>query len=128
MSVRNLLTLNAVLVALVSLITLLVPTFFLQLNGLDVSQSTTNLVRAFGAVTLGYAVTSWLLRWVPPSAARRAFLLGAAVGYLVFAVVNVVNILALAGQATQMGWVIFALNLVLGSLFLITGIREPFMR
>jgi len=125
--IRNLLTFNAVLVAVVSLTTLLAPTFFLQTNGLDLTQSTINLQRAFGAVASGYAVASWLLREQTASPARRAFLLGAGASYLVFAVVNVVNILSLP-QASPIGWGFFALNLVLGAVFVYCGYRDPHLR
>jgi hypothetical protein len=125
--IRNLLTFNAILVAVVSLTSLLAPTFFLQTNGLDITQSTINLQRAFGAVAIGYAVASWLLREQTSSQARRAFLLGAGLSYLVFAVVNVVNILALP-QASPFGWGFFTLNLVLGAVFTYCGVRDPYLR
>lgn len=125
MSVRNLLTINAILVALVSLTALLFPTVFLNTNGLEITQYTINLMRAFGAISTGYAVMSWLLRSQPASAAQRAFLLGAGVSYLLFAAVNVINITALPGLETIIGWVYFWLNLLLGISFFYFAIKKP---
>lgn len=45
MNVRNLLTLNAALTVLVSITALLSPDTFLNLNGLEVSQTSVNLER-----------------------------------------------------------------------------------
>ena len=124
MTVRNLLTVNAVLVALVSLTALLSPTTFLETNGLEITQYTINLMRATGAFMVGYAIISWLMRSEPASTARRAFLIGAGVSYVVFAVVNVINIRALPDLETQIGWVYFGLNSVLGVTFLVFAFRE----
>ena len=124
MNVRNLLTVNAVLVALVSLTSLLSPTTFLETNGLEITQYTINLMRATGALSVGYAIISWLMRREPASAARRAFLIGAGVSYVVFAVVNVINIRTLPDLETQIGWVYFGLNSVLGVTFLVFAFRE----
>ncbi len=125
MNVRNLLTLNAVLVALVSLTALLSPTTFLEINGLEISQYTINLMRVYGAIAVGYAVMSWLMRGEQASGARRAFLIGAGVSYIIFAVVNVINIRALPDLETNIGWVYFGLNVLLGAAFLNFGFKEP---
>jgi hypothetical protein len=117
MNVRNLLTLNAVLVALLSLTMLLSPATFLETNGLEVTQYTINLMRVFGAVTIGAAVTSWLLRNEPPSRAQRAFMIGAGINYAVFALVNVVNITGTPDLETNIGWVYFGLNDLLAAAF-----------
>ena len=124
MNVRNLLTVNAVLVFLVSLTALLAPALFLTTNGLEITPFTTAQMRAFGAVSFGYGVISWLLRGERPSSARRAFLLGAGAGYLLFAVVNLINLNALQDTATSFGWVIFGLNLLLGIAFFRLAVRE----
>ena len=124
MTVRNLLTANAILVVLVSLTALLSPTTFLETNGLEITQYTINLVRAFGAILVGYAVISWLMRSERASSARRAFLIGAGVSYVVFAVVNVVNITALPDLETKIGWVDFGLNSLLAVTFLFAAFKE----
>ena len=124
MTVRNLLTANAILVVLVSLTALLSPTTFLETNGLEITQYTINLMRAFGAILVGYAVISWLMRSERASSARRAFLIGAGVSYVVFAVVNVVNITALPDLETKIGWVDFGLNSLLAVTFLFAAFKE----
>ncbi len=124
MNVRNLLTVNAVLVTLVSLTALLSPTTFLKTNGLEITQFTINLMRVVGALIVGYAITSWLMRREPASSARRAFLTGAGVSYVVFAVVNVLNITALPELETNIGWVYFGLNSLLGIAFLGFALKE----
>ncbi len=123
MNVRNLLTLNAVLVALVSLTALLSPTTLLDTTGLEVTQYTINLERAFGSVTIGAAVTSWLLRSEPPSRARRAFLIGVGINYAVFALVNVINITSTPDLDTNIGWVFFGLNVLLAGAFFYFSFR-----
>jgi tetrahydrodipicolinate N-succinyltransferase len=126
MKVRNLLTVNAIYVGLAALVALLAPTVFLEMTGLDVSQSTINLERAYGALAVGYAVTSWLMRNEPASGARRAFLIGAGTTYIVFAAVNIVNINALIGLGTVTpGWAIFVINLIFGIAFLYFAFRKP---
>lgn len=124
MNVRYLIILNAVLVTIVALVALVSPTTFLETNGLEVTQYTINQMRVFGAMATGYAVMSWLMRNQPASGARRAFLLGVAVNYLVFAVVNVINITGTPDLETNIGWAYFALNVVLGLAFLYFGWRE----
>lgn len=125
MSVRNLLTLNAVLVLLVALTGLFAPTVFIELTGLELSQSTINLERAFGAVVIGNTLVSWLLRSEPPSRTRKAVLLGFGVNYLVFAAVNVVNILSLTPASSATPWAIFGMNALLGLAFLYFWRQEP---
>ncbi|MGD2027403.1 MAG: hypothetical protein PVI99_06260 [Anaerolineales bacterium] len=128
MTVRNLLTLNAALTALVALTALLSPATFLDLNGLEFSQTAINLERLFGAVSIGYAFISWMMRNQPASGARRAFLLGSGMAYIVIATVNVINILAMTNLETNIGWAIFGANALLGIVFLIFGTREPLLK
>lgn len=128
MNVRGLLTLNAVLVVLVALTALFTPTFLLELNGLEITQYTIAQMRVFGAVTIGVGVMSWLLRTEPPSPARRAFLIGAGVNYIVFAVVNVINLTSIFGFELRIGWFIFLLNVILGTAFFVFAYKEPLQR
>lgn len=127
-NVRGLLTINAVLVVLVALTALLAPTFFLELNGLEITQFTIAQMRVFGAVTIGVGVMSWLLRNEPPSSARRAFLIGAGLNYIVFAIVNVINLTSIFGFELRIGWLIFLLNVILGTAFFVFAYKEPLKR
>ncbi|MDX1616817.1 MAG: hypothetical protein R3300_21090 [Candidatus Promineifilaceae bacterium] len=125
MNVRNLLTVNAVLLGLVALVELLAPTIFAQASGLEPTQAVINLERTFGAFALGPAITSWLMRSAAPGRARRAFLLGSGVAYLVFAVVIVINMAALTGLGQfSPSWLFAAVDALLGLAFLYFGLKE----
>ena len=124
MNVRNLLTLNAVLVALVSLTALLSPTTFLETSDVEVTQYTINLMRVYGAVISGAAVTSWLLRNEPASRARRAFLIGVGVNYAVFALVIVINITSTPDLETNIDWLYFSLNVLLAFAFFYFSFKD----
>lgn len=125
MIIRRLLTLNSLLVALVSLIALLSPTFFLEAYGFEVTLSTATLMRAFGAIIIGYAAINWLMRNEGASSARKALFLSAGVSYCAFAIVNIISNFALPGVNSILGWVFFSLNTILGASFLVLGFREP---
>ena len=125
MNVRTLLTVNAILVALVALISLLSPTTFIELNGLEESQSAINLMRVYGAVTFGLAISSWLMRDQPATKARQAYMLGAGVSYLLFAVVIPINMAAIPDLDTSIGFVYMGLNVLLGGAFLYFAYKEP---
>ena len=124
MIVRYLLIVNAILVALVSLTALLSPTTLLEIYRFEITQHTINLMRAFGAVIVGYAVISWLMRNEKPTIARQSLLISAGVSYFTFAIVNVINNLTIPGVNIVIGWVFFGLNIVLGAAFLILGFKE----
>ncbi|MBC8504042.1 MAG: hypothetical protein ISR58_21345 [Anaerolineales bacterium] len=125
MIVRKLLILNALLVALVSLSALISPTFFLEAYGFEITKYTVNLMRAFGAIIVGYAVINWLMRNEQASKARQSLLIGAGVSYVTFAIVNIINNITLPGANAIIGWVYFGLNTILGVAFLVLGFREP---
>jgi len=124
MHVKNVLTVNTVFVTLLALISIFVPSFLLEANGLDVTDSTLNLQRVIGAAFVGYAVASWLMRNAPASEARRAFLIGGGVGYVVIAAVFAFNMLS-----TELGnntsWVYIVITLLLAVDFIYFGMNEP---
>lgn len=125
MKVRNFLTLNAVLVAFVALTSLFVPSLFMESIGHEITPDLLGVNRAYGAVIIGNALISWLLRNEPASGARRAFLLGSAVNYLVFAVVNVYNLQQMPDLSSVQSWSIFALNLTMGAGFAYFWATDP---
>lgn len=127
MNVRNLLTLNAVLIALVGLISIFAPATFPELIGHEITDSLIGTERAFGAVIIGNAVISWLLRGQQPSRARKTVLLGFGINYIVFAGVNIYNILIVPVPVTNLvlPWAIFGLNVLLGLGFLYFWRQEP---
>ena len=114
MNVRNFLTLNAALVLVVALTNIFFPAMFAELLDEEINQSLLNSNRSFGAVIIGNALISWLLRSQQPSPARKAFLLGAAVNYLVFTAVIVANVQAFPSVNTSVAYGMAGLNLLMG--------------
>lgn len=74
MSVRNLLTLNAVFALLTSLVLIFSPTTLAGFFGVGAEGAALQLIQLFGAVSAGYGFSSWLMRNAGPSEARSAFL------------------------------------------------------
>ena len=127
MSVRLLLIINAIYIVLLALAALLVPAMLVESNGLQATVETTGLQRALGGVAVGPALISWLMRNVPASEARRAFLLGSGVGYFALAVAMIVNHINLYQDGRDIvgpGLVYIAINIVFGFVFLYYASRE----
>jgi len=122
MNIRTLLTVNAVYVLLVALSAILAPSFLLELNGLEVNETTSGLYRVIGAVIVGYGVISWLMRNAKASVALRAFLIGSGLGYFVSAVVIAFNNLSGLGSGT--GWVFVLISIGLGAALLNFGLKQ----
>lgn len=114
MNVRNFLSINAALVLIVALTSIFFPATLMELLNEEINQSLLGLNRSFGAVIIGNALISWLLRSQHPSPARKAFLLGAAVNYLVFAAVIVANAQAYPSVNTSVAYGMAGLNLLMG--------------
>lgn len=79
----------------------------MKFTGLDVTQSTINLLRVFGVLSLGFVVISWLMRNAPASEARSAYLLGVGIMYVVFIFVDGMNTYAVFGLVPNIGGFIF---------------------
>jgi len=127
MSVRLLLIINAIYVALVAAVALLAPAMLLETNGLQVTVETTGLQRALGGAVVGLALISWLMRNAPTSEARRAFLLGSGVGYLALTAAMIVNHIALYQDGRDIvgpGLVYMLINIAFGVTFLYYASRE----
>ncbi len=91
MTVRNILTVNSIYAAIIAVASIFIPVAVQEIGGVDINDFTTNLTRLVGALSVGYGLTSWLMRNEGPSGARRAFLLGSGGGYIVVAVIFVFN-------------------------------------
>jgi hypothetical protein len=50
------------------------------------------------------------------------------VNYIVFAVVNVINLTSIFGFELRIGWFIFLLNVILGTAFFVFAYKEPLQR
>ncbi len=125
MNVRNLLTVNAIYVGLVVVASLLMPAAFAESNGLEVTPSVINLQRAVGGVAIGYVLVSWMMRDAPASQARRAFLMGAGIGYVLFSLIFVWNLASLPEVTSINGYVYIGLSLIMAAWFLLLARQEP---
>ncbi len=125
MNVRNLLTVNAIYVGLVVVASLLMPAAFAESNGLEVTPSVINLQRAVGGVAIGYVLVSWMMRDAPASQARRAFLMGAGIGYVLFSLIVVWNLASLPEVTSINGYVYIGLSLIMAAWFLLLARQEP---
>lgn len=123
MSVRNLLIVNAIYMTLVALGSILAPAVLLESNGMEVNADTLNLQRVAGTLVVGYAVASWLMRNAAHSEARRAFLIGGGIGFLVGVLVFTFNYFTSEGHGS--GLLFIAISLLLGIAFLYFGFRKP---
>jgi hypothetical protein len=117
MNVKNVLTVNAIYVFLIGLVSLFFPKFLGEANGIEITESTMNLQRAVGAVVFGYGLTSWLMRNAGPSIARRAYLIGGGLGYLVVAATFLFNTLSTSLGSIN-SWVYIIISLLFGVVFL----------
>ena len=125
MNVRNLLTVHTILVALVALTAMLAPTLMLETAGLEVSQTSNNVMREFGAVIVGFGIASWLLRGEPASRTRKIYLLGVGASFSMLAVMNIINILGWSGTLPFPAYAILTLNIVMAGAFFYFGYKEP---
>jgi len=124
MHVKNVLTANTIWVALIALVSIIAPTFLIEREGVEVTDLAINLTRMVGAASVGYGVTSWLMRSAPASVARRAFLIGGGVGYFVVAAVFVFNMFT-SDLGNTMTWVYIVISALFGLDFIYFGMNEP---
>ena len=122
MHVKNMLTVNTIWIALISLTSIFIPSFLLEMNGVEVTESTLNLQRLVGAVAAGYGIVSWLMRKSPASEARQAYLFGGGVGYFIIAAVFLFNQLS-TETASGNGWVFIVISVLLGIDFIFFGVK-----
>jgi len=108
---------------LVALASIFAPAALLESNGMDVNPDTLNLQRVAGTLVVGYAVASWLMRNAAHSEARRAFLIGGGIGFIVGVVVFTFNYFTSEGHAS--GLLFIGISLLLGIAFLYWGFRKP---
>jgi hypothetical protein len=124
MTVRNLLIVNAIYAGIVVLVAILAPRTLLELNGVEITPFTINLQRAVGAVIAGFAISSWLMRNAQTSEARRAFLIGSGLGYIVVAAVFAFNHQSVSDLVGIQSWVYVGISLLFAAAFLYLGLRQ----
>lgn len=126
MTVKNVLTVNAIYAILIAVVSLFFAKTLGELNGIDITESTMNLQRAVGALAVGYGATSLLMRNAGPSAARRAFLIGGGAGNFVVAATFMFNYFSTSLGSIN-SWVYIIISLLFAAAFLYLGFREPKM-
>jgi len=122
MSVRNLLTLNALFALLTAVILIFSPGSLAVIFDVEIDGVALQLTQLFGTASVGYGISSWLMRGAGPSDARTAFLLGGGAGYVVVGIVS--GIAMLNGLGTPVAWAGNAGVFLLSALFLNFGIRS----
>ena len=123
MTVRNLLTLNAIFALLTALVLILSPSTLADFFEVGTEGAALQLIQLFGAASVGYGFSSWLMRNADPSEARSAFLKSGGAGYSVVGIVT--GYLVLNGLGSPIIWVGVAFIFLLGALFLFFGLRSP---
>ena len=123
MSVRNLLTLNGLFALVTAVVLIFSPATLADIFGVGAEGVALKLIQLFGAASVGYGFSSWLMRNAGPSEARSAFLKSGGAGYMVVGIVAGYSVLT--GFGTPIIWVGVALIFLLGAMFLYLGLRSP---
>ena len=108
MTLKLLLTLNAILAATTGVGFLFIPAVLLPLYGLGADPSTLNVTRLLGGALLGYGALSWFVRDSPQGPALRGVVLGNVVGFSASVVGGLIS--QLAGTANALGWLTVAVD------------------
>ncbi|MDX1437073.1 MAG: hypothetical protein R3335_09695 [Anaerolineales bacterium] len=123
MSIRILLTFNAIFALLVSLVLIISPATLAGFFDVEATGVVLQLIQLFGAASVGYGLSSWLMRSSGPSEARTAYLNGGGGGYIVVSVVSAYTVINSLGSPIT--WAVIAGIFLLGVLFLNFGLRGP---
>ena len=111
MKLKTILVINAILLGLIGLTSLLAPEASATPYGLTLDPVSKHLNQILGAFFLGLAVLSWMSRKVTDSNALRAILLAFFISYSIAMIIGVIDILSAVGNAV--GWSSVALYLLL---------------
>ena len=111
MKLKTLLVINAILLVLFGLTSLLAPEASATPYGLTLDPLSKHLNQVLGAFWLGLAVLSWMSRKVTDSNALRAILLAFFISYSIAMIIGIIDILSAVGNAV--GWSSVALYLLL---------------
>ena len=111
MKLKTILVINAILLGLFGLTSLLAPEASATPYGLTLDPLSKHLNQVLGAFFLGFAVLSWMSRKVTDSNALRAILLAFFISYSIAMIIGIIDILSAVGNAV--GWSSVALYLLL---------------
>lgn len=107
MSLKLVLTINAILSLVFGLAFIFAPEATLTYYAVEIGVGGAWMSRFFGAAILGWGVLAWFMRDAGPSDAREAALTGLFVGMAVGFVVSLMG--QMAGVANALGWSTVAL-------------------
>lgn len=122
MTLKNLLSVTAVIAFIFGLGLLVAPGPFMAPNGIQLDTSGVLFARSEAAVLLGLAIINWLCRHTKDAVARRGLAAGNCVAQIVALVVTVSAILA--GTLNAAAWAPALIHLILAAGFgyvLLTG-------
>ena len=111
MKLKTILVINAILLGLFGLTSLLAPEASATPYGLTLDPLSKHLNQVLGAFFLGLAVLSWMSRKVTDSNALRAILLAFFISYIISMVISIIDILS--GLGNVFGWSSVVLYLLL---------------
>jgi hypothetical protein len=111
MKLKTLLVINAILLGLLGLASLLAPEASATPYGLTLDPLSKHLNQTLGAFFLGLAVLSWMSRNVTAPDAIRAILLAFFISYSIAMIIAIIDILSGLGNA--LGWSSVAIYLLL---------------
>jgi hypothetical protein len=122
MKLKTILVINAILLGLFGLGSLLAPEASATPYGLTLDPLSKHLNQTLGAFFLGLAVLSWMSRKVTDSNALRAILLAFVVTYSIAMIIAIIDILSGLGNALGWSSVVLYLLLLIGfGYYLIKG-------
>ena len=122
MNLKNVFTLNAVLVGIFGLGFLIAPGFLLASFGAQSDPVAAMMARGYGSAHLAAAIISWLVRNDPPSHIRRVIALAFGIEHGLIALVILLNVLA--GTINAMGWPTVVIDVLLTIGFILFGKNE----
>ena len=115
MKLKTILVINAILLGLFGLTSLLAPEASATPYGLTLDPLSKHLNQVLGAFWLGLAVLSWMSRKVTDSNALRAILLAFFISYSIATIIGIIDLLSVPWNA--LGWSNIVLYLLLISGF-----------
>jgi sensor histidine kinase YesM len=114
MKLKTILVINAILLGLFGLTSLLAPEASATPYGLTLDPLSKHLNQVLGAFFLGLAVLSWMSRKVTDSIALRAILVAFSISYIISLIISIKDILSGLGNALGWSSVVLYLLLLIG--------------
>jgi hypothetical protein len=111
MKLKTLFVINAIVVILNGIGSVVVPDFFMSLYGATLDAIGRSMMQFGGAWLIGLGLLAWLVRDAEESETRRSIVTGFMLTYLVGLVVSVIG--ALSGAMNYMAWSPVGINVVL---------------